>query len=251
MNPQTVRFRYKAAAKWSDGTQITGKDFRFLVSTIMAKDGANFRLDITSRTGYPDIKSAQGNGKQVTSSSASPTRPGKGSSPRRRSRRTRSRASTSNQLSRNHTLNPKTKKQVEAGCTCSRAGSGRAATVAHNPNYWGKQRGSPNHHRQVPNMQTQFQALRAGEPNMNRPQFQTAIAEIQKDKCFTVQIRPRYQREHSTSSRAERDSPRLNKLYVRKAITTAINLGEQIANNLFKRRLLHENLPRAWRARSP
>jgi hypothetical protein len=43
-NPLTIKFSYKKAAKWNDGKQITGADFRFTWQTIMNKS-----FDITSR----------------------------------------------------------------------------------------------------------------------------------------------------------------------------------------------------------
>ena len=111
---------------------------------------------------------------------------------------------------------------------------GQQITVARNPNYWGKKAPLAKIiYRQVPNTQTQFQALRAGELNVLRPQFQTAIAEIQKDKRFTVQMGPEYQWEHLDFQQGPKGHPALKKLYVRKAIATAVN-RQQIANNLFK-----------------
>ena len=234
-NPQTIRFRYKAAAKWSDGTQITGKDFRFLWQTIMAKDGANFRWDIVGRTGWEDIRAVQGNGKQVTVVFSKPyagwdVLVASGPIPAHALE-----GENFNQLWRQDTLNPKTKKQVSSGPYMFESWQrGQQITVARNPNYWGKKAPLAKIiYRQVPNTQTQFQALRAGELNVLRPQFQTAIAEIQKDKRFTVQMGPEYQWEHLDFQQGPKGHPALKKLYVRKAIATAVN-RQQIANNLFK-----------------
>ena len=51
-NPLTVRFTIKAAAKWSNGSQVTGNDFRATYQAIMNKN-----WDITSREGWEDIRS--------------------------------------------------------------------------------------------------------------------------------------------------------------------------------------------------
>ena len=60
-NPLTVRFTIKAAAKWSNGSQVTGNDFRATYQAIMNKN-----WDITSREGWEDIRSMQVRGKTVT-----------------------------------------------------------------------------------------------------------------------------------------------------------------------------------------
>ncbi len=60
-NPLTVSFKYKASAKWSDGRQLTGNDFRATYQTIM-----NPNFDITSREGWEDIASIKVAGKSVT-----------------------------------------------------------------------------------------------------------------------------------------------------------------------------------------
>ncbi len=234
-NPLTIRFRYKAAAKWSDGTQITAKDFRFLWQTIMAKDGENFRWDITSRTGYQDIRSVQGNGKQVTVVFSKPYAGWEvllaaGPIPMHALE-----GENFNQVWRSDTLNPKNKKQVGSGPYIFQSWQrGQALTVVRNPNYWGKKAVLEKIiFRPLPNTQTQFQALRAGELNVLRPQFQTAIAEIQKDNRFKVQMGPEYQWEHLDFQQGPNGHPALKKLFVRKAIVTAIN-RQQIANNLFQ-----------------
>ena len=53
-NPLTVRFTIKANAKWSDGRQVTGNDFRATYQAIMNKN-----WDITSREGWEDIRTIQ------------------------------------------------------------------------------------------------------------------------------------------------------------------------------------------------
>ena len=52
-DPFTVAFRYKATANWSDGTPVTGNDFKARYDAIM-----NPNWDIISRTGYEDIASS-------------------------------------------------------------------------------------------------------------------------------------------------------------------------------------------------
>src|SRR5688572_16453900 len=60
-NPLTVRFTIKSNARWSNGTQVTGADWRATYQAIMNKN-----WDITSREGWEDINRVQVAGKTVT-----------------------------------------------------------------------------------------------------------------------------------------------------------------------------------------
>jgi peptide/nickel transport system substrate-binding protein len=234
-NPFTTRFRYKAAAKWGDGTQVTARDYRALWQTIMAKDGDNFRWDIVSRVGWEDMRAVQGNGKQVTVVWNKPSAlwdvlAGNGPIPAHAVQ-----GENFNQLWTSDVLNPKNKRAVNNGPYNLQSWQrGQAITVVRNPNYWGKKAVLERIiFRQVPNTQTQFQALRAGELNVLRPQFQLAIQEIQRDSRFRVQMGPEYQWEHIDFQQGPNGHPALKKLFVRKAIASAVN-RQQIANNLFR-----------------
>jgi ABC-type transport system substrate-binding protein len=234
-NPFTIRYSYKQAAKWGDGTPITAKDMRATVQTVMAKEGDKFLWDITSRVGWEDIRSVNGNGKVVTivfskpysgweliaGSSVLPAHAVPGEN--------------FNQMWRNDVLNPKNKRHLENGPYILQSWQrGQQLTVVRNPNYWGKKALLDRIiYRQVPNTQTQFQALRAGELNVLRPQFQLAIQEIQRDRRFNVQQGPEYTWEHLDFQQGPNGHPALKKKFVRKAIATGIN-RQQIANNLFR-----------------
>ncbi len=235
-NPMTVRFRYKANAKWSDGTQITAKDFRFLWQTIMAKDGENFRWDIVSRIGWEDIRAVQGNGKQVTIVFSKPYAAwesgivASGPIPAHALQ-----GENFNQVWRSDTKSPKTGRQVGSGPYIIESWQrGQQITAVRNPNYYGTKAFLDKIiYRQVPNTQTQFQALLAGELNVLRPQFQLQIQEVMRDKRFKVQMGPEYVWEHLDFQQGPNGHPALKKLYVRKAIATGIN-RQQVANNLYR-----------------
>jgi peptide/nickel transport system substrate-binding protein len=63
--PQTVTYRIRRAAIWSDGVPISAADFTYLWRHA---NGANRRIDVAATTGYRDIRSVTGSdgGKTVT-----------------------------------------------------------------------------------------------------------------------------------------------------------------------------------------
>lgn len=56
-DPQTITYKIKAAAKWSDGVDISAKDFEYVWK---AQNGTNKKFDVASTTGYEDIASVTG-----------------------------------------------------------------------------------------------------------------------------------------------------------------------------------------------
>jgi peptide/nickel transport system substrate-binding protein len=240
--PQTVRFRYKKAAKWYDGRQVTAADYRFTWNTVMAKEGDRFRWDITSRIGWEDIKSVKGNGKTVTIVFSKPYagwKPLAGSGPLPAHAL---QGENFNQVWRNNLNNPKTGQHVSNGpYLLDEWRRGQQLQVVRNPRYYGKKAFLARIiYRFVPNTQTQFQALRAGELNVLRPQFQLQIQDIKRDRRFRVQQGPEYQWEHIDFQQGPQGHAALKRKYVRNAIVTAIN-RRQIANTLF--RPIVNNLP--------
>jgi peptide/nickel transport system substrate-binding protein len=64
-NPQTVVYKIKPAAVWSDGTPVSADDFIYLWKNL---NGTIRDNDVASTTGYDQVKSVTGsdNGKTVT-----------------------------------------------------------------------------------------------------------------------------------------------------------------------------------------
>jgi peptide/nickel transport system substrate-binding protein len=241
--PFTIRWRYKANAKWYDGRQITARDFRFTWQTIMAREGNTFRWDIVSRVGWEDIRAVRGNGKVVTVVFSKPFANWKasiaatGPLPQHALQ-----GENFNQVWRNNVDNPKTGNPINNGPYILQSWQrGQQLTVARNPRYHGRKAYlSRIIYRFVPNTATQFQALRAGELNVLRPQFQLQIAEIKRDRRFRVQQGPEYVWEHIDFQQGPNGHAALKRRYVRTAIAAAIN-RRQIANTLF--RPIIQNLP--------
>ena len=63
--PETITYKIKPEAKWSDGVDISAKDFELLWK---AQNGTNKKFDVATNTGYEDIESVTGadNDKTVT-----------------------------------------------------------------------------------------------------------------------------------------------------------------------------------------
>jgi peptide/nickel transport system substrate-binding protein len=62
-NPQTVTYKIKQNATWSDGTPVTADDFAYLWSSC---NGKNQDIDCLSTVGYQDIRSVSGTGGDKT-----------------------------------------------------------------------------------------------------------------------------------------------------------------------------------------
>ncbi len=64
-DPQTIEYKIRPEAKWSDGVDISAKDFELLWK---AENGTNKKFDVAGTTGYEDIESVTGsdNDKTVT-----------------------------------------------------------------------------------------------------------------------------------------------------------------------------------------
>jgi len=228
--PFTTTHTYKKAAKWSDGKPITGADFVFTWKTVMNKN-----FDIVSRTGYEDIKTVKAKGNSVTIVWKHPyaawnTIDGDTPIPAHALS-----GQNFNNVWRNDLNNPKTNKPIASGpYLFSSWQKGQQITLVRNNQYWGqKARVAQIVYRQLPNTNTQFQALRSGEINLLRPQPQLQIADIKKDKRFRVQQGPEYSWEHLDFQQGKDGHPALKKPYVRRAIAKGINRA-QIASALYK-----------------
>jgi peptide/nickel transport system substrate-binding protein len=233
--PMTVRLTYKKAAKWYDGRPVTAKDLRFTWETVMAKQGNTFRWDIVSRVGFEDIRSIRGNGKTATVVFSKPYANWKPLLATSVLPQHALQGENFNQVWRNDMDNPKTGQPINAGPYILQSWQrGQQLRLVRNPRYYGRKAYlAAIVYRFVPNTATQFQALRAGELQVIRPQFQPQIDEIKKDRRFRVQQGPEYVWEHIDFQQGPQGHAALKKRFVRNAIVTAIN-RQQVANTLFQ-----------------
>jgi peptide/nickel transport system substrate-binding protein len=236
--PLTVRFTYRRNARWNDGRQITGADWRATWQTVM-----NRNWDITSRTGWEDISRVQVSGKTVTVTFRVPYAGwrqviGSGPLPAHAIQ-----GQNFNQLWRDGVVNPRNNNRpIGSGPFLFQSWQrGQQIRLARNQNYWRRNAYLAGIvYRPIPVTATQFQALRAGEVHLLRPQAQIQIAEIRRDNRFRVQAGAAYIWEHIDFQQGPQGHPALRQRYVRQAIIRGIN-RPQIAGALYAN--IVSNLP--------
>ena len=219
-SPLTVRFSYKKAAKWSDGQQITGADFRFLWQTQM-----NQSFDITSREGWEDISKVAVAGKSVTVTFRRPYAAWKaliGTAPIPQHSLA---GEKFNQVWRNDFLSPKNNRPISSGpFVFNRWQRGSQLVLTRNPNYWGKKPYlNQIVYRVVSDTNTQFQAIRSGELSVLRPQPQLQIADARRNSNLRVQFGPEFSWEHIDMQQGPKGHPALRQKFVRQALIRGIN----------------------------
>jgi peptide/nickel transport system substrate-binding protein len=216
--PLTVSFAYKKTAKWSDGRQVTGNDFRVTHRTIM-----NPNWDITSREGWEDISKITVKGKAVTVR-FKPKRAYAawdvlvGSSPMPAHKVA---GQDFNKLwadSIDISSGPFRFQSWQKGTQLSivRNGQFTAGPKAKLDRIVFRYIAGP----------SQFQALKSGEGDVVEPQPQTQIVDFYSDRKFKVQVGPSYQWEHLDFQQGAKAHPALKKKYVRQAIATGINRAQ-------------------------
>ena len=218
-NPLTVTFKYKKTAKWSDGRDIRGADFKATYGVIM-----NPNFDITSREGWEDIQAINATGKNVTvvwkkgkayaawdaliATSPMPAHKVAGQNFNDLWRSSIDVASgpfkwvswqkgTQMVLAKNTAFNAGPKAKVDRVIF-----------------------------RYIPSTPSLFQALASGEIQVTEPQPQLQIVDIRKNSKFKVQSGPGYFWEHMDIQFGPKGHPALKQAYVRQAIITGINRNQ-------------------------
>jgi peptide/nickel transport system substrate-binding protein len=219
-NPLTVTFRYKQSAKWSDGRQITGADFKATYNTIM-----NPNFDITSREGWEDIQAINVTGKNVTvvwkkgkayaawdalvATSPMPAHKVAGQN--------------FNDLWRNSI-------DIASGPFKWQSWQkGTQMVLVKNTAFTAGPKAKVDRvvFRYIPSTPSLFQALQSGEIQVTEPQPQLQIVDIRKQKSkYKVQSGPGYFWEHMDIQFGPKGHPALKQAYVRQALITGINRAQ-------------------------
>jgi peptide/nickel transport system substrate-binding protein len=219
-NPLTVSFKYKATAKWSDGRQITGRDFLATYRTIMDP-----RWDITSREGWEDIASVKVQGKGATVTW----------------KRGRAYAAWDNLVANTSPMpahkvagknfNDLWRDSLDVASGPFRFVSWQKGTqlvMQRNTTFTAGPRAKLDRvvFRYIPSTPSMFQALQSGEVDQTEPQPQLQIVDIRRDRRFQVQSGPGYFWEHLDLQTGPRGHAALKKKYVRQALITGINRAQ-------------------------
>jgi peptide/nickel transport system substrate-binding protein len=222
-DPQTVTYRIRPEARWSDGVPITADDFRFLWEHL---NGTNPKIDASTIAGYERIRTVTGSadGKTVTVVFGRPFAEWRGLFtsllPAHYVRR------QPGGWNRGLTRHPE---NIPSGGPFRIAGftPGETVTLARNDNYWG-----PRAHldriqfRLVPDSDAQLDALRNDEADVIRPQSTTDLVNAARRlPGVRSQARSSLGFEHLTFNLKH---PALAELAVRQAIATAIDTRQLV-----------------------
>jgi glutathione transport system substrate-binding protein len=223
-SPQTVTFKYKASAVWSDGKPVTCDDWKATWKVFV-----NPQFNVVSRAGYQDIKSVTCNGKAGTIVFSTPFAAWE--------------SLVSGGVYAAHIVRGKNMNQMFNNSIPVSSGPwkfhswqrGVQLTLVKNPRF----KAGPAMKldrvvfRYIVDTNARFQALRAGEGHVIEPQPQLQIADFLNDKDFKVQTSPEYAFEHIDIQLGPRGHPALRLPYVRQALIMGINRN-QIASALYK-----------------
>ena len=223
-SPQTVTFKYKASAVWSDGKPVTCDDWKATWKVFV-----NPQFNVVSRTGYQDIKSVTCSGKAGTIVFSTPYAAWE--------------SLVSGGVYAAHVVRGKDMNQMFNNSIPVSSGPwkfqswqrGVQLTLVKNPRF----KVGPAMKldrvvfRYIVDTNARFQALKAGEGHVMEPQPQLQIADFLNDKDFKVQSSPEYAFEHIDIQLGPRGHTALRLPYVRQALITGIN-RKQIASALFK-----------------
>jgi peptide/nickel transport system substrate-binding protein len=219
-NPLTVSFKYKASAKWSDGRQICGNDFRATYRTIMDP-----RWDIVSREGWEDIASVKVKGKSVTVT----WKQGRAYAAWDALVANTSPMPAHKIAGKN--FNDLWRDSLDIASGPFRFVSWQKGTqlvLARNNAYTAGPKAKVDRvvFRYIPSTPSLFQALQSGEIDATEPQPQLQIVDIRKNSRFKVQSGPGYFWEHLDMQFGAKGHPALKKQYVRQALITGINRAQ-------------------------
>ena len=221
--PLTVRFTIKPTAKWSDGRQVTGNDWKATYNAIMNKN-----WDITSREGWEDISKVAVKGKTVTVTFRKPYAAWEP-------------LVATNMYPAHKLAGANFNTLYQSGIDVASGPfkftswqKGTQLVLSKNTAFNAGPKAKVDRlvYRYIPNTASLFQALRSNELQVTEPQPQLQIVEIRKNSSFKVQSRPGYFFEHMDLQQGPQGHPALKKKYVRQALIQSINRAD-VRNALY------------------
>jgi peptide/nickel transport system substrate-binding protein len=220
--PQRVTYTIRKNARWSDGVQVTGKDFRFTWQTAI---DPKYKEHIDP-LGWEDIRSVTGNGKKVTITFK------------------RNYAAWRDLFSYvlpQHALQGADMLTVWNDCICNpkkgnapigdgpflltRFDRGSGVTLSRNPRAWHGKRAKLDSivFRFITNTNSEIQAIRSGEVDAIYPQPQLALADLRNQSGLRIVTHVGLQFEHIEIAQGAKGNPLAKQKWLRQALITAVN----------------------------
>jgi peptide/nickel transport system substrate-binding protein len=220
--PQRVTYFIRKNAKWSDGTPVTGKDWKFTWQTAI---NAKYK-DHIDPLGWEDIRSVVGSGKVVKVTFK------------------RNFAGWKNLFSYilpQHALAGSDMLTVWNDCICNpkkgnapigdgpflltRFDRGSGVTLTRNSHAWYGKKAKLDSivFRFITNTNSEIQAIRSGEVDAIYPQPQLALADLRSQAGLRVVSHVGLQFEHIEIQQGAKGNPLAKQLWIRKALSQAVN----------------------------
>jgi peptide/nickel transport system substrate-binding protein len=222
LHPQRITYYIRNNAKWSDGVQVTGKDFRFTWATAM---NPKYK-DHIDPLGWQDIRSVKGNGKVVTVTFK---------------RDFAAWQQLFGYVLPQHALAGENMLTVWNDCLCNpkkgnapiadgpflltKFDRGAGITLERNNRGWYGKKAKLNSivFRFITNTNSEIQAIRGGEVDAIYPQPQLALAELKGQAGLRIQTHLSLSWEHIEIQQGAKGNPLAKQKWLRQALITAVN----------------------------
>jgi peptide/nickel transport system substrate-binding protein len=223
-SPMRVTYYIRKNAKWSDGVQVTGKDWKF---TWQQTQNPKYKEHIDP-LGYEDIRSVTGNGKVVKVTFKKNFAAWRG---------------LFNYVLPQHALQGTDMLTVWNDCICNpkkgnapigngpflltRFDRGSGITLTRNPRGWYGKRAKLDSivFRFITNTNSEIQAIRSGEVDAIYPQPQLALADLRSQAGLKVVSHVGLQYEHIEIQQGAKGNPLAKQKWLRQALMSAVNRG--------------------------
>jgi peptide/nickel transport system substrate-binding protein len=220
--PMRVTYFIRKNAKWSDGTQVTAKDWRFTWQTAI---NPKYK-DHIDPLGWEDIRSIKGNGKVATVTFKTNYAPWK---------------TLFSYVLPAHALAGSDMLTVWNDCICNpkkgnapigngpflltKFDRGSGVTLSRNPRGWFGKRAKLDSivFRFITNTNSEIQAIRSGEVDAIYPQPQLALADLKNQAGLRVVSHVGLQFEHIEIQQGAKGNPLAKQLWMRRALMQAVN----------------------------
>jgi ABC-type transport system substrate-binding protein len=220
--PQRITYYIRKNAKWSDGTQVTGKDFKFTWQTAI---NPKYK-DHIDPLGWEDIRSVTGSGKVVKITFK---------------RNFAAWRDLFSYVLPQHALAGTDMLTVWNTCICNpkkgnapigdgpflltRYDSGSGITLTRNPHAWFGKKAKLDSivFRFITNTNSEIQAIRSGEVDAIYPQPQLALADLRSQAGLKVVSHVGLQFEHVEIEQGAHGNPLAKQVWIRRALMQAFN----------------------------